>query len=145
MASEQSTGDSLTTVGVTGHATGPKTTRVDAGATEFTVGEDASPLEYLLGSFAACITVVGHIVAEERGIAIDDLSVHAEGELDTRTYRGESSESRAGFQSLRLRVTVDTDADEETLEAWLDTVAERCPVADNLRNGTETVVTVEAA
>lgn len=145
MASEQSTDEPLTTVGVTGHATGPKTTHVDAGVTEFTVGEDAGPLEYPLGSFVACIAVVGHVVAEERGIAIDDLSIHAEGDLDTRTYRGEATDSRAGFQSLRVRATVDADADEETLAGWLDAVAERCPVADDLRAETDTAVAIGAS
>lgn len=145
MPQDQPASESLTTVGVTGRATGPKTTSVDAAKTEFTVGADASPLDHLLGSFAACITVVGHIVAEEREITIEDLSVHVEGDIDTRTYKGEATESRAGFHSIRVTVSVESEADHAILETWLDAVAERCPVADNLRNETEVAVSVEPA
>jgi uncharacterized OsmC-like protein len=138
----------LTTVEVTGRATGPKTTDVETPTARFTVGTDASPVEHLLGALAGCVTVVGHLVADERGIEIDGLATHVEGDLDPRTYRGEttgSDDPRAGFQSIRVTVTVDSDADWATLVEWLDTVLDRCPVSDNVGDGTPIDAGVERA
>ncbi len=138
----------LTTVEVTGRATGPKSTDVETPTASFTVGTDASPVEHLLGAFAGCVTVVGHLVADERGIEIDGLSTHVEGDFDPRTYRGETGggdDPRAGFQSIRATVTVESDASQATLVDWLDTVLDRCPVSDNLGNDTPIDASVERA
>jgi len=143
MASEST--ETLTTVAVTGHSQGPKSTHVEASDSEFVVGKEASPLEYLLGSLAACINVIGHMVAKDRELALRDLDVQVAGDIDARKYRGEATEPRAGFQTVRVAVTVDADADRETLESWMDDVAERCPVADNLKHDSEVEVSVERA
>ena len=140
MASESSaTG---TTIAITGRSEGPKRTTVETADTTFVVG-DASPLEHLLGSLAACINVIGHLVAKERGIAIHGLDVRVEGDIDPAKYKGGETESRAGFASIRVHTTVDADAD--TLAEWMATVEERCPVADNLNAGTDVHVEVERA
>lgn len=134
--------DESTTISITGRSQGPKRTHIDTGPTEFVIGE-ASPLEHLLGSLAACINVIGHLVAKEHGFAIGDMDVHVEGDIDTRTYRGEATESRAGFGAVRVAVRVDADADAEQLASWLAAVEERCPVADNLTKGAELTVELE--
>ena len=142
MASESSaTG---TTIAITGRSEGPKRTTVEAADTEFVVG-DASPLEHLLGSLAACINVIGHLVAKERGIVIHDLDVRVEGDIDPAKYEGGETASRAGFISIRVHTTVDADADADALAEWMATVEERCPVADNLNAGTDVHVEVERA
>jgi len=145
MVQESSATESLTTIEITGHSQGPKSTHVEAADTEFVVGKEASPLEYLLGSLAACINVIGHLVAKERGVAIRDLDVHVAGDIDPARYRGESTEPRAGFETVRLAVTVDSDADDETLETWLEAVEERCPVAENLGNPTAIEASISRA
>ena len=145
MGREPTPTESLQTIEVTGHSQGPKSTHVEADGAEFVVGKEASPLDYLLGSLVACINVIGHLVARDRGITIRDLDVHVEGDIDPAKYKGEATAPRAGFQAMRVRVTVDADADEETLAAWMDEVAERCPVADNLRNVSDLEVAVASA
>lgn len=142
MASESTPTGSPKTVEVTGHSQGPKSTHVEAEGSEFVVGKEASPLDYLLGSLAACVNVIGHMVARDHGVAIDGLDVHVEGDIDPAKYRGEATAPRAGFQAIRLRVAVDADADDEELQDWLEEVAERCPVADNLRNASDLAVSV---
>jgi uncharacterized OsmC-like protein len=132
MASESSATE--TTITVTGRSEGPKRTTVETADGEFVIG-DASPLEHLLGSLAACINVIGHLVAKERGIVIHDLDVRVEGDIDPVKYKGGETGSRAGFGSIRASVTVDADADSDTLDEWMATVEERCPVADNLDTG----------
>lgn len=145
MVQESTTTDTITTIGVTGYSQGPKSTHVEAANAEFVIGKEASPLEYLFGSLAACINVIGHLVAKDHEFVIDDMDIHVEGDIDTAKYKGESSEPRAGFQTIRVRVAVDSAADDESLTAWLNEVADRCPVADNLSNASEVDVTVERA
>jgi len=133
-----------TTITVTGRSEGPKRTTIETAETEFVVGE-ASPLEHLLGSLAACINVIGHLVAKERDIVLRDLDVRVEGDIDPERYKGGETDSRAGFGAIRAAVTVDADVDADALQAWMDEVEERCPVADNLAAGTDVHVDVERA
>ncbi|WP_251330806.1 OsmC family protein [Haloplanus pelagicus] len=140
-----STGPGSTTIEITGHGRGPKRTHVETGNAEFVIGTEASPLEHLLGSLAACLNVIGHMVAKEYGIVVRDVAVHVAGDIDTAKYRGDATEPRAGFETIRVDVTVDSDADDETLAAWLADVEERCPVADNLDTGTDIDVTLGRA
>jgi len=135
--------ESTTTIAVTGRSEGPKRTTIETAETEFAIGE-ASPLEHLLGSLAACINVIGHLVAKERGIVLRDFDIHVEGDIDPTKYKGGETASRAGFGAIRAQVTVDTDADADTVEDWMATVEERCPVADNLGAGTDVYVEVES-
>jgi uncharacterized OsmC-like protein len=85
------------------------------------------------------------MVAKEYGIVVRDVAVHVAGDIDTAKYRGDATEPRAGFETIRVDVTVDSDADDETLAAWLADVEERCPVADNLDTGTDIDVTLGRA
>jgi uncharacterized OsmC-like protein len=140
----ESTAAEPKTITVTGRSEGPKRTAIEAAETDFVIG-DASPLEHLLGSLAACINVIGHLVAKERGIVIRDLDVRVEGDIDVAKYKGGETDSRAGFGSIRAHVTVDADADTDTLADWMATVEERCPVADNLGAGADVRVDVERA
>ncbi|AXG07013.1 OsmC family peroxiredoxin [Haloplanus rubicundus] len=133
---------SETTITVTGRSEGPKRTTIETAETEFIVG-DASPLEHLLGSLAACINVIGHLVAKERGMVVRGLDVRVEGDIDAARYKGGETDSRAGFGSIRAHVTVDADADADALADWMAEVEERCPVADNLDAGTDVHVEVE--
>jgi len=136
--------ESTTTIAVTGRSEGPKRTAIETAKTSFVIG-DASPLEHLLGSLAACLNVIGHLVAKERGIVIRDLDVEVEGDIDPTKYKGGETEARAGFSAFRAHVTVDTDADADAVQDWLTAVEERCPVADNLGTGVDVRVTADRA
>jgi len=142
MASESSATE--TTITITGRSEGPKRTTIETADTEFVIG-DASPLDHLLGSLAACINVIGHLVAKERGIVIHDLDVRVEGDIDAAKYKTGETDSRAGFGSIRAHVTVDADAEGGALQDWMADVEDRCPVADNLGSGTDVHVEVEHA
>jgi len=137
--------NSTTTIEITGHSRGPKSTHIETADTEFVVGKEASPLEYLLGSLAACMNVIGHLVAKDHGIVIRDIDVRVSGDIDTAKYKGEATEPRAGFRTIRVDVAVDADADDEALMAWLADVEERCPVAENLDTGTDLETSVGRA
>lgn len=127
-------------------------TALEARDFEFVVDEPAAlggtndgpnPVEYLLGAWAGCLNVVVHTVAEERGIEVDGVDIDVEGELDPRKLLGAAEDVRAGYQEIRVRIEVESDADRDALDALGAEVAERCPVGDNIGNPTPTDVTVD--
>lgn len=134
----------MKTITISGERLSPKRTAIETEDGEFTVGKEGSPLEYMFGALAGCINVIGTLVADDMDIDIREMEIEVEGDIDTSRYKGESTEPRAGFQEIRLHVSVDADADEETLEEWLGQVQERCPVAENIRNESDLVVGLAA-
>ncbi len=101
-----------------------------------------NPVEYLIGAWAGCLNVVTHTVADERDIDIDGVTIDIEGDLDPRKFLGVSDDARAGYQELSVAIRVDSDADQETLDALAAEVEERCPVGDNIENPTPTNVAI---
>ncbi|MFD1599351.1 OsmC family protein [Halobellus rarus] len=127
-------------------------TAVQARDFEFIVDEPAAlggsndgpnPVEYLIGAWAGCLNVVVHTVAEERGIDVDSVEIEIQGDLDPRKFLGAAEDIRAGYQELEAKIEVESDADEEALDALGVAVEERCPVGDNIGNPTPTNVAIE--
>lgn len=148
--SQNETGQ-LQTFDVTATAETATKTTVETRGFEFVVdepeelgGDDEAPnpVEYLIGSWAGCLNVVCHVVADEMGIELDDLEIDVEGELDPTKFLGEADDVRAGYREIRVEIVADVDADEETVAEWLDEVEERCPVADNVANPTPIDVSI---
>ena len=104
--------------------------------------EGPNPLEYLIAGQAGCLNVTGHQVAEDMGIDLDGLEIAIEGEFDPAKFAGEDMDVRAGYQELRVTIEAETDADQDTLEEWVERVEERCPVTDNVENATPINVSV---
>jgi|SRR6056297_2750865 len=98
--------------------------------------EGPNPVEYVLAALSGCLNVVGHLVANEMGITLDDMKIEISGELDPAKFMGKSEDVRAGYQKINVKIDVETDADEETLAEWLNVVEARCPVSDNISNET---------
>ncbi len=107
--------------------------------------QGANPVEYVLAALAGCLNVVGHLVAKEMGIEIRNLSIEISGVLDPAKFMGKPTDERAGYKKIDVVMKVDTDADEDTLKKWLETIEQRCPVSDNLQNPTPVNITVEAS
>jgi uncharacterized OsmC-like protein len=107
-------------------------------------GEDTAPnpVEYVLAGWVGCVNVVAHLVARDLGIEIRNLEISAQGPLNPDRLFGKPTGDRAGFRELQLDVSVDSDADEETLRTWIDQVEARCPVSDNLVQQTPTRIHV---
>ena len=135
----------LTTYELTGERRSPRRMQVDTGDAQFVVGHDVNPVEYFLGGILGCLNSTGTMVARDMGIRIDDLTVTITGDVDYASYHGEPTDARPGLQELRVDIEVDADADEETLEAWLAAVEERCPVTDNVENETRLTIAIESA
>lgn len=101
-----------------------------------------TPVEYVLGALAGCLTVVGHVVAKEMAFELKGVTFELSGDLDPAKFMGQSTMNRAGYQEIRVKVVPDSNASQEQLDAWLKTVESRCPVSDNLANMTPVQLTL---
>jgi uncharacterized OsmC-like protein len=130
-------------------------TRTDVEARGFSIvvdeppslgGDDAgpNPVEYLLAALAGCINVVGHLVAREMGFELRALDMQLEGALNPARFLNTSTEERAGYKAVDVRLRVDADADEQTLVEWARAVEARCPVSDNIGHATPVRLTVNS-
>lgn len=96
-------------------------------------GVQACSGDMLLDALVACAGVTLGSVATALGIALRDASVHAEGELDFRGTLGVDKATPVGFQQIRLRFELDTDASDEQLATLLRLTERYCVVYQTLR------------
>lgn len=102
-----------------------------------------NPAEYIIGAYAGCLNVVGHMIAEEMGFQLDSLKIHVEGSLDTAGFLGQNPSVRPGYQEIRVRMDATTSALPDVIEKWLEAVSKRCPVGDILKNPTPITTTLQ--
>jgi uncharacterized OsmC-like protein len=152
MAHQTSESDQTVSFSVSAESRTETNTVVEARDFTFSVDEPTdmggtnagpNPVEYLLGALAGCLNVVGHQVAAEMDIEMGTIEIDIEGDLDPRKFTGQADEPRPGYQTVSVSMTADTDADDEELDAWLETVEERCPVSDNIANATPVSLAVD--
>lgn len=101
--------------------------------------EGPNPLEIFLASLPACICALGRIIAMQRGIALRGMNVSVEGDIDKDFLMGKTTEGRAGFTEIRTFIDFHSDMTLVEKEMLLNEIAERCPIADNIKY--ESVVT----
>jgi len=112
---------------------------VEAGLHPATGGDGLSVCsgDMLLEALAACAGVTLNAVASALEIPIRDGSVHAEGELDFRGTLAVDRDTPVGFQNIRLRFELDTDATEEQLATLIRLTERYCVVLQTLRHSPE--------
>jgi Predicted redox protein, regulator of disulfide bond formation len=129
----------------------PTKTVVNAGNFTLTIDEPAelggtnagaNPVEFVLASLAGCINVMAHVAAGEMGLKLRGVTASISGILNPSKLFGEPTATRAGFQSIEVKLTPDCDADAKTIEKWLEVITERSPVLDNLVNATPVKITI---
>lgn len=101
---------------------------LDADEPPILLGEDkgANPVEYVLHALAACVTTSMVYHAAARGIEIQAVESHLEGDLDARGFLGLSDEVRKGYHDIRMRMRVRSEASPATLRE----LAQYSPVYD---------------
>lgn len=95
-------------------------------------GTAACSGDMLLESLVACAGVTLRAVATALEIPLRDGRVRAEGDLDFRGTLGVSKEAAVGFQNIRLRFDLDTDATEEQIASLLKLTERYCVVYQTL-------------
>jgi uncharacterized OsmC-like protein len=97
-------------------------------------GTDAaqSPVELLLTSLATCQAITYRLWAAELGIALDRVGVEVTGDLDLSGFLGTDDGARAGYEGLRIQVTLEGPAPPARYEQLAEAADRHCPVLDAL-------------
>lgn len=105
-------------------------------------GLSACSGDMLLEALVACAGVTLSAVATALGIEVRDASLEAEGDLDFRGTLGVSKEVPVGFQDIRLRISVDTDASDDQVSTLVRLTERYCVVYQTLIRAPEISVSV---
>ena len=107
---------------------------VEAGLHPATGGEGLSVCsgDMLLESLVACAGVTLRAVATALEIPLRDATIRAEGDLDFRGTLAVAKEVPVGFQNIRLRFDLDTEATEEQIATLLKLTERYCVVYQTL-------------
>jgi uncharacterized OsmC-like protein len=110
-------------------------TLVEAGLHPATGGSglQACSGDMLLQALVACAAVTLRVVATALAIPIHGGIVEAEGDLDFSGTLGVSKEVPVGFQRIRLRFRLETDAPADRLTRLLELTERYCVVLQTLR------------
>ena len=108
-------------------------------------GLSACSGDMLLEALVACAGVTLNAVATALGIELRDASLEAEGDLDFRGTLGVSKEAPVGFQNIRLRMSLDTDAADDQLATLVRLTERYCVVYQTLVNSPQITVSREKA
>jgi uncharacterized OsmC-like protein len=96
-------------------------------------GGDAAPnpVEQLLAALGNCLAVGYAANASVANIAIEELNIALEGDIDLRSFLG-LTQGHAGFSAIRAVVDLKADADAAAIEALHSRVAASSPVGHTL-------------
>jgi uncharacterized OsmC-like protein len=97
-------------------------------------GLQACSGDMLLEALAACAGVTLRAVATALEIPVQGGTVDVEGDLDFRGTLGVSKEVPVGFQTIRVRFNLDSDAAPEQLDTLLKLTERYCVVFQTLRS-----------
>jgi uncharacterized OsmC-like protein len=112
---------------------------VRAGAHHLTVDEPPShggggagpnPVQLALASLASCQAITYRFWAARLGIAVDEVRVRVEGDLDVRAFLGFPGAGRAAPAEVRCLVTVTGPETPARYQELARAVDEHCPVLD---------------
>lgn len=95
-------------------------------------GTAACSGDMLLEALVACAGVTLAVVAKAFAVPLRGGSVAAEGDLDFRGTLGIDKQVPVGFQAIRLRFTLDTDASDEQLDSLRKLTERFCVVSQSL-------------
>ncbi len=98
-----------------------------------------NPVEQLLAALGNCLAVGYAANASAAGIAIDDLRVEVDGDLDLHAFLG-LRDGNAGFDDIRVRVHLDTDAPDDAVRALHEKVTRTSPVGHTLSRAVPTSI-----
>ncbi len=93
-----------------------------------------TPPEIVLSALASCLTAGVASVAQHRGIQLNSVKAHAEGDVDVRGIPGMDPDIRNGFGAIRVRFEIDADASEDDIRALVAQSQKRSAVFDLLTN-----------
>ena len=101
-----------------------------------------NPAEQLLGALGNCLAVGYAAQASAGGVKINDLRIDVSGDLDLQTFLG-LKPGHAGYGGVKVKVHLDSDADDEQLADLHGRVVGSSPIGHTVNNAVP--VTIELA
>lgn len=119
----------------------PKPFAMDADEPAVLLGEHRgpNPVEYVLTALSACMTTTLAYHAAAQGIEVEAVESDYEGDIDLHGFLDLDPNVRKGYEEIRVRFKVKSDADKEKLEE----LVKKSPVFDIVTNPTPVKVEVE--
>ena len=99
--------------------------------------------DMLLEALVACAGVTLKSVATAVDVPLKQGLVFAEGDLDFRGTLGVDKEAPIGFEEIRVRFEVDTDAPQDKLDLLLKLTERYCVVYQTIKNGPKVSVSMK--
>lgn len=99
--------------------------------------------DMLLEALVACAGVTLSAVATAIGVRIDEGTVRAEGDLDFRGTLGVSRDAPVGFQKIRLKFDLKTEASDEQLSTLMRLTERYCVVYQTLNHSPAMTVSTQ--
>ena len=96
--------------------------------------------DMLLEALAACAGVTLKAVATAIAFDLQDAAISAEGDLDFRGTLGVDKSAPVGFQSIRLKIDLKTNEEEERIATLLKLTERYCVVYQTLKQANDIVV-----
>jgi len=118
---------------------------LEADEPDVLLGSDtaANPVEHLLHALASCVTTSMVYHAAARGIAVEEVESSLEGDLDLRGFLGLAPSVRKGYQQIRLKLRIKTNAADEQLRELESLGPKFSPVFDSITKGVPIAVSSE--
>jgi uncharacterized OsmC-like protein len=98
-----------------------------------------NPVEALLCALGSCQVIVAGAFAKSKGIDLQDFWLELEGDLDPDGFLKGKPGVRMGFQEVRVTPHIKTSSTPEKVAAFMEFIAQRCPVEDVMINGTKII------
>jgi uncharacterized OsmC-like protein len=144
-AIEADPSNAAATFAASGRLVGPTEVSVTARGHQITVDEPAAlagadhganPIEHVLIGLASCQAITYQFWAAKLGVELEDVAIHAEGDLDVRGFFGFDDSVRPGLGTVRIRVELTGPESSERYRELADAVDAHCPVHDVFSNPT---------
>lgn len=109
------------------------------------LGQDkgANPVEFLLHALAGCLTTSMVYHAAARGIHIEEVTSHLEGDIDLHGFLGMNPDVPNGYQEIRVTFSIRADVPQEQLEELCQVAKARSPVFDTITRAVPVLVSVK--
>ena len=94
----------------------------------------ANPVEYILSGLSGCLTTTLVYYAALAGIELTSVESEIEGDLDVQGLLDIDGNVRTGFQNIRIKFHINSDAPREKIEELVRTAQRFSPVFDTVTN-----------
>ncbi len=95
--------------------------------------EGPNPGEYLLHALAGCVTTTTVMHAAARGIHVKSISTELSGDIDLQGLLDLDPSVAPGYRQITMKMDIEADCSDETLDELLAFVYAHSPVCDSLR------------